>query len=200
MIEEEKRIRSVDSSISSSDMVKINLDFSQYHVKMLADVMEAIIGAIFLDCIWSSVSAQAKNKKDKNKDKEESKSSDEEEVKLDSSEEDINSDEEEKQESKDSTSEPMILIEKTWKNIFEDYLKTYADNPELPDKAKYYAKITKTPYCKYINENTDIVMWSLTKEDIEEIKYQGKLEKIIKEQVDKRAIDSTFIPNGPVLK
>jgi 2-phospho-L-lactate guanylyltransferase (CobY/MobA/RfbA family) len=33
-------------------MYKVSMNFSQHHVKMLADVIEAIIGAVFLDCLY----------------------------------------------------------------------------------------------------------------------------------------------------
>jgi hypothetical protein len=40
-------------SIKTGKMVKIDLDFTQFHIKMLADVMEALIGAVFLDCLYN---------------------------------------------------------------------------------------------------------------------------------------------------
>jgi len=196
---EEKRIRSEDSSSSSNEMVKIDVNFTQYHVKMLADVMEAIIGAIFLDTICANIAG-----KEFKEETEKEKPLYDEEVKEPIEETKRNEDSEEIKEDEGASgitheSYPIFKIESIWTNLFEDYLRLYTDNPELPAKARYYKDISKD-YCRFIRENTDVVSVQLTKDEVESITGQTGLNKIIREEVDSRPIGEPLIKDKPVVK
>jgi len=94
---------------------------------MLADVMEALIGAVFLDCI--------SRKKEAN--------------------DGFIQDEESKEIRDRYEIDPKAFeeTERVWMKLFDPYLRLYADDYTLPYKAQYYKLIGKKEYTILLREN-----------------------------------------------
>ena len=116
--QEEKEIAmsSEDPSMIKSP-IKLNNSYTQYHIKMLADVIEALIGAVFLDSFIQ--------KKNQEEDK------DEDDIMKDQSFQEDYYEEEKKVNDNKVNFNYLHLAEseRVWKELVEKYLIYYADNP-----------------------------------------------------------------------
>ena len=113
---------------------------------MLADVIEALIGAVFLD--WFILKEN------------------EEEDKEDADEEKDDIKEENQYKKRKFNYNHIFETEVVWKNLVEKYLIYYADNPTLPDIALFKNDINKKPYWKDFKDNHSITMEEYTYEQI----------------------------------
>lgn len=153
MKQEEKSIIEESDDSKNESPIRLKKNYTQYHFKMLADVIEALIGAVFLDCFV----LKHENKED-------------------------NSDEESKDSSrmhhKEFNYNHVAEAEDVWKRLVEKYLIYYADIPILPDIALFKSEVDKKPYCKHFKDNYQIEMTEFSYENIvkkceEEFKHNG---------------------------
>ena len=49
VVDQEKKLQNEDPDYVKGQLVKLDFNFKQHDIKMLADVIEALLGAMFLD-------------------------------------------------------------------------------------------------------------------------------------------------------